>query len=281
MNRPGKWDLAPLATELGGEETCEALEDLDEASRERVEEMATELLWGWTGRKYGLIETTVRPCRESARPHPYSFLGTRGTGWSPALVGGEWLNLYCGACPGEKCTCADDSAYHLRLPGPVYGIDEIHVDGEVLPSSAYRLAHGVLVRVDGEPWPMCNDDTAPVDEPGTAAWEITYQRGYEVPEGGRIAGYLLACELGKALAQDQECRLPQRVQSVTREGVTMSILDGFEGLDDGKTGIWEIDAWIASVNVPRPSPSRVYSPDVAAQRGTARATAMGIVGGRR
>lgn len=272
------WPTKPMETRQGGAETCTALDELEDESRERIEKMASELLWAWTGRKYGLTATTVRPCRETYAPNPYRFLATSGNGWAPVLIDGQWHNLSCGTCDRGKCGCDDRDARSIALPGPVDSITEITIDGEVLDPGKYRLVDGALLRTDGHPWPMSNDYYAPADGEGT--WTVTYERGYPVPEGGQIAAGILACELAMALAHDDDCRLPRRVQSVTREGITMSILDGFEGLEDGKTGLWEIDAWIASANQPRPSTPRVYSPDMPRERGTARSMAVGYVGRR-
>lgn len=260
---------------------CEALESLPAADRQRVEEMTVDLLWNWTRRKFGLCTEEVRPCRITCTNEVATFWGREHgggsipqvSGWTPALVGGEWFNIWCGACGISKCTCGENDSRALVLPGPVHSVTEVIVDGSVLDPSAYRLRKGTLWRTDGQGWPDCNDPVADPLAPNSPAWTITYKRGYEVPQGGQIAAYTLACELSMALCGDSGCSLPQRVQSITREGVTMSILDGFEGLEEGKTGIWDIDAWITSVTMDRPSPPRVYSPDLPSQKDT-----MGALG---
>ena len=43
----------------------------------------------------------------------------------------------------------------------------------------------------------------------------------------------------------------------------MAVLDGFDDLDQGRTGIWVIDSWVASINSSR-HPSTVRSPDLPA-----------------
>ena len=47
----------------------------------------------------------------------------------------------------------------------------------------------------------------------------------------------------------------------------MAILDEFSSLGEGRTGIWQIDAWLASVNTPKSSGPSVWSPDLAAGQG--------------
>lgn len=278
---PCSWPIAAPDPDDSACLPCPALESLGEEQRRDVEDMARALLWAWTGRRYGLCETAVRPCRSTCQDRPATFWGPtaastlpRVGGWYPALIGGQWFNIGCGVCSGS-CSCRDDAATALELPGPVESIDAIWIGGELLPETAYRLADGILYRVDGEAWPACNTQTEDPREPGSAAWEITYQKGYPVPAGGSLAAYRLVCELAKSICGDNDCALPSRVTSVTRQGVSVAILDGFEGLDEGKTGIWEIDAWIASVAYKVTSPPRVYSPDLPAERGTARSIGFG------
>src|SRR5699024_472918 len=123
----------------------------------------------------------------------------------------------------------------------------VRIDGNVLPDSAYRVDYGnILIRTDGQTWPAVQDMLADPSELNT--FEVTYKRGIEVPAGGQFAAGVLACELAKAYCGDQTCELPKRVQTVTRQGVTVGFMDQFEGLEEGKTGIWSIDSWIASVN---------------------------------
>ena len=174
-----------------------------------------------------------------------------GYGWAPvALIDGSWTNLRCGLCGGITCNCAD-SLKVIELPGPVLEIVAIVIDGVTLSPSAYRVdAQRFLIRQDDETWPQTQDMLKAPGAEGT--WSIEFKRGVAVPNGGQIAAGVLACELAKAAADDADCRLPRRVSSVARQGVVVGLLDAFEGLEDGKTGIWLIDSWVASVNRPRP-----------------------------
>lgn len=264
---------------------CSALTDLSETERELVEGMAVELLWAWSGRKYGTCAVSVRPCRETCTERPPTFWGSSGIsevhgqvgGWTPALIQGQWYNLRCGVCPSNRCSCSQDLSRSIELPGPVAGITEIWVDGVLLPDTAYTVRSGVLLRLDGGTWPMCNDDFTNPREVDSGAWEVVYKRGYPVPPGGQLAAYTLACELAKARCDDNTCQLPRRLQTVSRQGVTVGILDSFEGLDDGRTGIWEIDSWLSSVSYKPTSPPQVFSPDIPA--GTGRGTLGGLAFG--
>lgn len=254
---------APCDWPLLGAEDCTDLDALDEASegpsRADVEAMAAAYLWNWTGKRYGVCEVTVRPQRQDCNGSTYlgaSGHPSGGAPWRPVLLDGVWHNVGCGEC-GSVCGCT--SVWTVRLPGPVVEVTAVTVDGAALDPSAYRVDdRKLLVRQDGGTWPACNDLSEPPTEEGT--WQVDYTRGVEVPRGGQIAAGVLACEFAKAMRRNADCQLPQRIQTVTREGVTVGVLDPFDGIDTGKTGIWLIDSWVASVTQ-APARSTVHSPD--------------------
>lgn len=242
--------------------TCVPLDGMEEAEKAAFEQMATEYLWNWTGRSIGTCPAVVRPCGSRCSDYvstfegrgPYGHVGT----WSPVLVGGSWYNIRCGSC-GYDCRC-DGGAASLMLPGPIASVEQVTIDGVVLAPENYRVDnHRFLVRTDGERWPVCQDMSMPVTEPDT--FEVQYSQGSAVPIGGMLAAGVLACELAKAACRDGSCQLPQRIQSITRQGVTVAVLDSFDDIDTGHTGIWVIDSWVASVTKPRRR-GRVYSPDI-------------------
>lgn len=98
---------------------------------------------------------------------------------------------------------------------------------------------------DDRCWPTCQRLDLPTTEPGTFA--VTYRRGVSVPHGGQVAAWMLACELAKAWCGSDDCALPKRVQTITRQGVTMALLDDGAGLERGRTGIFLVDSWVASI----------------------------------
>lgn len=240
---------------------CADIEEIEGSGDPEVYiEMATEFLWNWTGRQFGLCEISVRPCRQDCSQRVSTFGSfLRGSApWQPVIINGAWYNLECGSC-GNKCGCRDVES--LKLPGPIHSIQSITIDGEVLPSGNYRVDnHKYVIRLDGGVWPTCQNMDAAVGEADT--WEITYTRGVPVPVGGQVSAGLLASELAKMLCGDTTCKLPTRFQNITRQGVSIgAVLDTFEGLDEGRTGLWVVDSWIASI-MKAPKPSRVLSPDL-------------------
>lgn len=244
---------------------CEPLFSMPPSGTAEFERTAATFLWNWTGQRLGLCEVTVRPCRESCTegmstyygsgPYPANGLGTGP--WRPVILNGQWYNLGCARC-GDTCGCTQTPA--VVLPGPVDEVSEVRINGAVLAEDAYRVDnYRILVRTDGGEWPACQNLAAGPDEDGT--WQVTYTQGIPVPQGGRIAAGILACELAKAACGDKSCGLPQRVQTISRQGVTVAMLDAFDDIDTGHTGIWLIDSWVASVMKPRRR-SQVYSPDI-------------------
>jgi hypothetical protein len=241
---------------------CDKWADADPAKQQFAQKVATELIWRLSGRRFGLCPITVRPCRTSCdQPELPAWPPPAGqTSW-PVLTGGGWINAACGPCARRRRDCSCVELQEITLPGPVHEITEVRVDGQVLDAAAYAVHdHRLLVRTDGEVWPDCQDLTAAPDQPG--AFTVTYLQGVEVPPGGRYAAGVYACELLKACTGGQ-CRLPRRVQSLTREGVTLTFLDPMDFLDKGRTGIPEVDQWLAAVNpTGQRAPSQVYSPDL-------------------
>lgn len=266
-----------IYADCGGD--CEAYAKWPEAERETAqllfETQAIDLLYNWTGRVFGICETVIRPCRDDCgggRSADSTFWGRgpgfdpgfprRGMGglggWRPVLVGGEWLNIGCGCL--SACDCGIDGSKALTLPGPIQSVTQIRIDGVVLPPTAYRVDHNrLLVRIDGQSWPACQDLLAEPDQENT--FEITYMKGVRVPLGGQVAAGRLACELALGACGDDECQLPERLQTVTRQGITVGISLSAETWTD--TNIWSIDGWVKSMKKRERPTVSVRSPDTA------------------
>lgn len=192
---------------------------------------ATEALWNATRQQFGLCEETLRPCRRtcfSAWPFAENWWEWTGGMWPrPLLFDGAWFNITCGSCAGGcSCTVLEETL----LPAPVYDIVQVKVDGIPLDASAYRLDDGrILTRVDGGTWPVCQDLALADTEVGT--WSVTARFGRPVTILGRQAVGELACEIIRACA-GEDCRLPKNIATLARQGVTISLPDNGDVLEN-------------------------------------------------
>ena len=216
------------------------------------------VVWAATGRRFGLCSRTVRPCGKWCDTNPNSgYYWSDGT-WMPYIFNGAWRNCWCGSAP-SCCTCAPTC--QVWLPGPVASIPVTGVsqDGTVVPASSWRVDDGHwLVRTDGSCWPVCQNYDV---DSGTNTMFVTYNKGIPVPQVLLDAAGELACEWIKS-CQGAPCRLPQRVQSVVRQGVTVNMVDVDNLLIHGLSGVLTVDQVITQFNpYGLKSRMRIASPD--------------------
>ena len=256
---PCNWTLDPSAC-CGND----FWDDLTPELQQAAAEYGAFVMWAATGRRFGLCERTVRPCGRECGNCGSGWYWTDGT-WQPYIFNGEWFNCVCGAGSAGCCTCAPRC--QVYLPGPVASIPitGVSVDGEVVSADSYRVDNGMwLVRTDGDCWPECQDYN--VDNGEVNTFQVTYNVGLPVPSILANAAGELACEWAKSCA-GQPCRLPQRVQSIVRQGVTISMVDVDTLLGKGWTGITTVDQVIAMFNpYGLKSRMRVSSPDAPVSR---------------
>lgn len=208
---------------------------------------ATDILWSATQRRWRgpeLTETAVLRAAPGRGHWPYH----PSWGHDPSFAGYTALGL-----PRWTGSPQRVAPYRVRLPRPdVTGVDEVRVDGAAF--TAWELDGSWLARTDGRPWHVINDRT-----------EVDYRFGRPPPEAGKAAVIELAVELGRASSDnpDQACKLPQRLQSVSRQGLTYTALDAAEYLNEGLTGITSVDLWLRSVSPSgRAQEATVWSPDL-------------------
>ncbi len=238
-----------------------------------VADAASQLLFELSGRQYpGSCERVVRPCRQacscwgetSAGLAPWFWSTMPWTSGGAAGLGWGWYN----DC-GDTCGCG--TASYIRLAGvPVTSVTEILIGGEVVDPSTYRLDGQNIIRLADlstdpptpEWWPVCQDLSLPPTEPGT--YQVTYEWGIAPSLLGQMAAAQLAAELWKASPANQgECRLPQRVTRVVRQGITFDkIVSTADLLRSGMTGLQLVDSFLSMVNPQKARMrSAVFSPD--------------------
>lgn len=195
---------------------CDGCADLSDTAVASAVAVTSEILYNLSGRRFpGVCTDVVRPC------------STR-----------------CG-CVHDACSCPGLS--EVTLGGwPVIAVTDILVDGVALDADAWRVDNGTtLVRLDGDVWPCCQDMSLPATDAGT--WQVTYSYGRAVPSGGALAAKLFACEVAK-LCAGGDCRLPAKVQSVSRQGVTAGFIDFGAVAELGQIGIPIADQWLSSLD---------------------------------
>jgi hypothetical protein len=123
----------------------------------------------------------------------------------------------------------------------------------VLPARTpgwYLYDRRLLVRANGVQWPASQDLSRPLTSPGS--WGILYESGTAVPVEAKMAARALACELIRGLVPGAgACAIPDRVNSLTRQGSSLAVMDPNEFLKDGWTGVRITDLWLASLKARR------------------------------
>lgn len=141
----------------------------------------------------------------------------------------------------------------IRLRGqPVQEIKTVrNVSGDIVNKDTYYLVdHSAIQFSEGAL-------IVPADI------EISYSYGAEPPTLGKMAARRVAIEFVKLWEGDTDCALPQRVTNVTRQGVTYTVLDSQDFLEEMRLGIYEVDLFLKTTNPNKAQKrSKVFSPDV-------------------
>jgi hypothetical protein len=215
-------------------------QDLDSPSSPYAEEAvqaASYILWQLSGRRFAGLSTST----EIYRSTPSSLDDIIALS-----VSGGMVNVRCSGCGATHCVW-------LRQR-PVRDIVELTVDGAVVPSNKYILLDRNRI-VPSSPTTCWGTSTADI--------VVTYTHGAEVPAAGLLAAKELANQILYSASNDDRCRLPDRVTSISRQGVSWTIIDPQDFLDKGRTGLYLVDLFLKTVN---PTGSRVrarvFSPDI-------------------
>lgn len=153
----------------------------------------------------------------------------------------------------------------INLTGrPVSGVASVtSATGDPVP---FKLVNGFKLMLGIQPvwndisqlylWEPCHCPSGP--------YTVVYTYGAMPPMAVRRAITVLADEIRKASCGDSDCRLPERVTSVSRQGLSWTLIDPQDFLDKGKTGIIEVDLVLVAYNSGKAQRrSRVWSPEFA------------------
>lgn len=113
------------------------------------------------------------------------------------------------------------------------------------------------VPVGGNPV-LCNFCSAYHDK-----LRINYEFGSTVGAAGRRAATIMSRQLWLFDNPEAgECALPERVVSMSREGLSYSFIDPMNFLDQGRTGVPSVDMYLSAVNPSKAKvPAAVYIPE--------------------
>ncbi|QPO17100.1 head-to-tail adaptor [Gordonia phage Lilbeanie] len=206
-----------------------------DAERAAAEAWATEVLRALTGGVFGVEEISVRPVDNGP---------ARGNTYDGTLAVRYPYGGYVSSRLHDPVGAAFGPVQEIALIGPIHSIESVMVDGQVLPSSAYRVRNRRwLRRVDGSGWPTRQDLNAADNAVG--AFTVVYRRGIEPSDAGKLAAGRLAVEALRDMA-GQSCALPRGITTITREGVSISV-DPRAFFEEGMTGVDAVDQWILAV----------------------------------
>jgi hypothetical protein len=134
----------------------------------------------------------------------------------------------------------------IELDGfPVDEIFSVHTTsaGEPAEVTDFREIPGGRVRIcctsacDDTICHVCNDPSV----------IIQYRTQSNLPPGAARVVRTLASEFYNS-ATGAPCALPERITTVNRQGMSWTVLDPLDFLDQGLTGLGSVDAWISAVN---------------------------------
>jgi hypothetical protein len=229
-------------------------DNASDAQWERWLMLASEILFTLSGQQWSgagcmyVADLRGRPPAQGSGAYPYYRtwgLAPSGPGywWWNSMVGFAWFPQYLGPMP---------MPYAVKLPhDQITEVEQVTINGELF--TAWMLSPGGwLERTDGDRWQKAFDDT-----------QVTYTYGTPPPEGGVTAATQLANEIRLYECGDNSCQLPKRVTSITRQGMTIAVIDPMNFFKIGRTGIYAVDLWLVSVNPSsRMRRARVFSPDL-------------------
>lgn len=195
---------------------------------------ASFLLWALSGRKFSGISRVSERYQQT----PYQPKDS-----TQQLITEDPVGLSSMTTPPVWTT-------RLRLRHkPVNSIVSIrNYYGEVIPASEYHLIEHSTIQFEG----AVPDDI-----------EVTYWYGMQPPALGRMAARTLAIEFSRLWSGDENCALPDRVTSISRQGVSYTILDNQDFIAELRTGVYAVDLFLKSVNPDNARrKSKVFSPDI-------------------
>ena len=229
--------------------------------------MATEILFDLSGKRFTgkCGPKTIRPV---ARPLDADTLGLIYRGYGPNGYG--IVGMGSSSAPPAISWYGVTYAPEIELPDfPIRDVLSVYIDGVLIPADEYELRDDrSLIRMrptqssvptERYGWPTAQNLDIPDTQQGT--FSITYTYGTDPGDGGRVACLKFAEVLACGALGDHS-RYPERLQSISRQGVSMQVASVVDALKEKGTGIYEVDVWLLAVNPSRLRRRAVaWSPD--------------------
>lgn len=112
--------------------------------------------------------------------------------------------------------------------------------------------------------PTSNFYTLPNPCGASRSVRVVFRTANNLPFGTERAVLNMADQFYRAVTGRPGCKLPERVTSVTRQGVSWTVLDPMDFLTKGMTGVGTVDLWLASAN--GRGPSQIVDPLIRSHR---------------
>lgn len=215
---------------------------------------ASYILWALSGRKF--TGTTTVTERYVSQYDPYLRAGGSRLEYQPVLINGQVENIPQGGFGrnSHRDFQGDGTSSYSRVRLRGRKVVRVHslrdMNGNIIdPSTYYLVDHSTIYGSPNATWSSANV-------------EVTYTYGTPPPMAGKAAARMLAIELVKLYEGDDTCALPQRVTSISRQGVSYTVLDNQSFIDELKTGVYAVDLFLKTANPDKArARSRVFSPD--------------------
>lgn len=229
---------------VGAWTDVDRLEDPDSDYADEAVASASYILWLLSGRRYSGTRTVTEVYRRRRRRLDDSFTDR------PEVVGGEIVSSFGGFY-------GDDEAWStIWLRGrPVINVVDVTAGTFGIPLNQIDIVDRSQIALVFGSWMSYPEVT------------VTYQYGDVPPVAGVRAATELANQFVWGMTGDDRCALPAHITSVSRQGVSWTLLDTQDFLDKGRTGIYLVDLFIKAFNPNGAQKrSRVFTPDIPSGR---------------
>lgn len=198
-------------------------------------QVATNLLWSMSGRRHsGVVMVTEH----------YQCPKYATSTVEPVLLNGDVVNRRV----RSQAVHGDVIIDYVRLRHrPVIAIQSVISRGATLAPTDYTLYNRSVLQ-------------SSIIDPCDVT--VTYTYDSSPPRIARVAARDLAQEFLRSWT-NTDCALPERVTSISRQGISYTVIDEQTLINDLRTGVYSVDLFLKAANANRAQKrARIFSPDV-------------------